>query len=146
MLHALAGNTGMKIKRIEHVAIAVRNLDAVRETLGRIGIGCDHEETLPAAGVRLAMLPIGESAIELLEPQRDTGRTAEWIRERGEGLYHLCLEVDDIEAALDELRAKGIKLRDETPRIGHGGHRIAFLDPSSTAGILIELVEMVGAH
>jgi methylmalonyl-CoA/ethylmalonyl-CoA epimerase len=133
----------MKIKRIEHVAIAVRNLDAVRDTLGRIGIACDHEETLPAVGVRLAMLPIGESALELLEPQTETGRTAEWIRERGEGLYHLCLEVDDIEAALSELRAKGIKLRDETPRIGHGGHRIAFLDPASTAGILIELVEMV---
>lgn len=136
----------MKFKRIEHVAIAVRDLDAVRETLGRIGLTCDHEETLPAVGVRLAMLPIGESALELLEPQRETGRTAEWIRERGEGLYHLCLEVDDIEGALAELRAKGIKLRDETPRIGHGGHRIAFLDPSSTAGILIELVEMSGAH
>lgn len=136
----------MKFKRIEHVAIAVRNLDAVRDTLATIGIACDHEETLPAAGVRLAMLPIGESAIELLEPQREDGRTAEWIRERGEGLFHICLEVEDIAAALDELRGKGVKLRDEVPRIGHGGHRIAFLDPSSTAGILIELVEMNGAH
>ncbi len=136
----------MKFKRIEHVAIAVRNLDAVRDTLARIGIACDHEETLPAAGVRLAMLPIGESALELLEPQREDGRTAEWIRDRGEGLFHICLEVDDIDAALDDMRAKGVKLRDEVPRIGHGGHRIAFLDPDSTAGILIELVEMTGTH
>lgn len=136
----------MKFKRIEHVAIAVRNLDAVRDTLARIGIACDHEETLPAAGVRLAMLPIGESALELLEPQREDGRTAEWIRDRGEGLFHICLEVDDIDAALDDMRAKGVKLRDEVPRMGHGGHRIAFLDPDSTAGILIELVEMTGTH
>lgn len=136
----------MKYKRIEHVAIAVKNLDAVRDTLAGIGIACDHEETLPGPGVRLAMLPIGESALELLEPQNDTGRTAEWIRERGEGLFHICLEVEDIEASLAELRAKGVKLRDEVPRAGHGGHRIAFLDPASTAGILIELVEMSGGH
>jgi methylmalonyl-CoA epimerase len=137
----------MRYKRIEHVAIAVRDLDAVRDTLAHIGIACDHEETLPGPGVRLAMLPIGESALELLEPQRQDGRTAEWIRERGEGLFHICLEVEDIEASLAELRGKGVRLRDEVPRPGHGGHRIAFLDPASTAGILIELVEMApGGH
>jgi methylmalonyl-CoA epimerase len=141
------GDAAMRYKRIEHVAIAVRDLDAVRDTLAQIGIACDHEETLPGPGVRLAMLPIGESALELLEPQREDGRTAEWIRERGEGLFHICLEVDDIEASLAELRAKGVRLRDEVPRIGHGGHRIAFLDPASTAGIVIELVEVVpGGH
>ena len=136
----------MRIKRIEHVAIAVRNLDSVRDTLARIGIACDYEETLPEHAVRLAMLPIGESAIELLEPQGETGATAAWLREKGDSLWHLCLEVDDIEAALAELRAKGVGLLDEVPRSGHGGHRIAFLDPASTSGILIELVEMVGAH
>jgi methylmalonyl-CoA epimerase len=136
----------MKIKRIEHVAIAVRNLDAVRETFGKLGIGCDYEETLPEHAIRLAMLPIGESAIELLEPQSEVGGTAEWLKAKGESLYHLCLEVDDIGAALEELRGKGVKLLDEVPRSGHGGHRIAFLDPASTAGILIELVEMVGGH
>jgi methylmalonyl-CoA epimerase len=138
--------TSMKIKRIEHVAIAVRNLDAVRDTLGKLGIACDYEETLPASAIRLAMLPIGESAIELLEPQSEAGATAAWLREKGEGLYHICLEVDDIDAALAELRAKDVKLLDEVPRSGHGGHRIAFIDPASTAGILIELVEMTGAH
>lgn len=139
------GTVAMKIKRIEHVAIAVRNLDQVRDTFAKLGIGCDHEETLGEHKVRLAMLPIGESAIELLEPQSDTGATAEWLREKGESLWHICLEVDDIEAALAELKGKGVKLRDEVPRNGHGGHRIAFLDPASTAGILVELVEMVGA-
>lgn len=139
------GTVAMKIKRIEHVAIAVRNLDQVRDTFAKLGIGCDHEETLGEHKVRLAMLPIGESAIELLEPQSDSGATAEWLREKGESLWHICLEVDDIEAALAELKGKGVKLRDEVPRHGHGGHRIAFLDPASTAGILVELVEMVGA-
>jgi len=136
----------MRIKRIEHVAIAVKDLDAARDTFATLGITCNHEETIAAAGVRLAMLPIGESALELLEPKTEVGRTAEWIRDRGEGLYHICLEVDDIVGALDELRAKGVKLRDEVPRTGHGGHKIAFLDPASTAGILVELVEMTGGH
>lgn len=132
----------VKYKRVEHIAIAVRNLDAVRDTLDRIGLQCSHEETLPGPGVRLAMLPVGESALELIESSNPNSQTSRWIRDRGEGLYHVCLEVDDIEAALDELRDKGVKLIDQVPRSGHGGHRIAFLDPSSTAGILIELVQM----
>lgn len=136
----------MRIKRIEHVAIAVKDLDAARNTFATLGIPCDYEETMPAAGIRLAMLPIGESALELLEPKTEASKTAEWIRDRGEGLYHICLEVDDIVGALDELRGKGVKLRDEVPRTGHGGHKIAFLDPASTAGILVELVEMTGGH
>jgi methylmalonyl-CoA epimerase len=132
----------MKVKRIEHVAIAVRNLDAARKTFETLGIGCEYEETIN--GIRLAMLPIGESALELLEPQREGTRTGEWIATRGEGLYHICLEVEDIEAALAELRGRGVGLLDEVPRTGHGGHRIAFLDPRSTADVLVELVEMVG--
>jgi methylmalonyl-CoA/ethylmalonyl-CoA epimerase len=94
--------------------------------------------------VRLAMLPIGESAIELLEPQSEKGATAEWLKAKGDSIWHICLEVDDIEGAIAELRAKGVKLQDEVPRSGHGGHKIAFIDPASTAGILVELVEMVG--
>jgi len=136
------GEAMVKYKRIEHIAIAVRNLDAVRDTLDRTGLQCTHEETLPGPGVRLAMLPVGESALELIESSNPNSQTSRWIRDRGEGLYHVCLEVDDIEAALDELRDKGVKLIDQVPRSGHGGHRIAFLDPSSTAGILIELVQM----
>ncbi len=136
----------MKVKRIEHVAIAVRNLDAARTAFEALGIAHGYEETLQPNGVRLAMMPVGESAIELLEPLREDSGTAKRIAEAGEGLWHICLEVDDIDAALAELKAKGVKLRDEVPRNGHGGHRIAFLDPASTAGVLVELVEMAGAH
>jgi methylmalonyl-CoA/ethylmalonyl-CoA epimerase len=136
----------VKIKRIEHVAIAVRDLDGVRDMFATLGIGCDYEETLAAHGVRLAMLPIGESALELLEPTRPGTRLDERMARRGEGIDHICLEVADIEGALEELRGKGVALLDQVPRTGHGGHRIAFLDPASTKGILVELVEMVGAH
>ncbi len=69
-----------------------------------------------------------------------------WINEKGPGLFHICFEVEDLVAALAELKQKGVKLRDETPRIGHGGARIAFLDPSSTGNVLIELAELSGAH
>ena len=136
----------MKIKRIEHVAIAVRDLDGVRDMFATLGIGCDYEETLAANGVRLAMLPIGELALELLEPTRPGTKLDERMARRGEGIDHICLEVADIEAALEELRGKGVALLDQVPRTGHGGHRIAFLDPASTKGILVELVEMAGAH
>jgi len=69
-----------------------------------------------------------------------------WIAEKGTGLFHICFEVADIDGALAELRAKGVKLRDETPRIGHGGARIAFLDPASTGNVLIELAELPAGH
>ena len=97
---------------------------------------------MPEYGVRLAMLPVGESALELLESSNPETQTSQWIRDKGEGLYHICLEVDDIRAAIAELKQKGVKLRDEVPRIGHGGSQIAFLDPSSTANVLVELVQM----
>jgi len=136
----------VRIKRIEHVAIAVHDLDGVRDMFAALGIACDYEETLAANGVRLAMLPVGESALELLQPTRPDTRLGERLERRGVGIDHICLEVADIEAALQELRGKGIGLLDQVPRIGHGGHRIAFLDPASTGSILVELVEMTGAQ
>ena len=136
----------VKIKRIEHVAIAVRNLDRARETFAALGLPCTHEEVMDEYGVRLAMLPVGESALELLESNREGTQTSEWLRTKGEGLYHICLEVDDIDAALAELKAKGVKLRDEVARIGHGGARIAFIEPSETANVLVELAEMPVGH
>ncbi len=133
----------MKIKRLEHVAVAVRNLDAARRVLeDTLGIRMAYEEEIPKYGTRLAMFPIGESHVELVQSTREGTRTEQWIAERGEGLYHICLEVDDIDAALVELKAKGVSLQDQTPRTGHGGTRIAFLDPASTANVLVELVEM----
>ncbi len=129
------------------MAVAVKNLDDARRVLeDTLGIRMAYEEELPKYGSRLAMFPIGESHVELVQSTKEGTRTQQWIAEHGEGLFHICLEVDDIDAALAELRAKGVRLQDETPRPGHGGTRIAFLDPRSTANVLVELVEIPESH
>ncbi|HEX2338271.1 MAG TPA: methylmalonyl-CoA epimerase [Hyphomicrobiaceae bacterium] len=133
----------MKVKRIEHVAIAVKSMAKAREIFeDKLGLTFEYEEHLPQYNTKLAMFPVGESYIELLESDRADTETSKWIAENGEGLFHICLEVEDIEAALAELKAKGIKLVDEKPRLGHANSRIAFLDPQSTNNVVIELVEL----
>jgi methylmalonyl-CoA/ethylmalonyl-CoA epimerase len=133
----------MKIKRIEHIAIAVANVDAMAEMLrDKLGIAVEYAEDLPEHATRLAMLPVGESYIELLQGLAPSAKTAQWLAEKGQSLYHICFEVEDIDAALAELKAKGTPLLNETPAIGHGNCRIAFIDPKATGNILFELAEM----
>ena len=135
----------MKIKRIEHVAIAVRDMQKSMALLEEaFGLKLEYQEQI--GGTKLAMFPVGQTYIELLQAVGPDSRVAEWIAEKGESLFHLCFEVEDIDGALDELRAKGVKLIDQTPRTGHGGSRIAFLDPASTGSILIELAELPAGH
>lgn len=133
----------MKIKRIEHIAVAVKSIKAMRDVLeNKLGIEMEYDEHLPEHATSLAMFPVGETYIELLESdQPDTG-TSKWIAEHGEGLFHICLEVEDIDASIAELRAKGMKFEQEEPLIGHGNCRIIFLDPASTGNLVIELAEM----
>jgi methylmalonyl-CoA epimerase len=135
----------VKIKRVEHIAIAV---DSISDSIGMLrdtfGINVEYEEQLPTT--KLAMLPIGETYIELLEGRTAESGVTQWIQSKGTGLFHICFEVEDIDAALAELKQKGVKLRDETPRRGHGGSRIAFIDPASTGNVLIELAELPAAH
>src|SRR5204863_8774398 len=137
--------SAMKIKRVEHIAIAVSSLgqsiDLLRNTFG---LTLEYEEQI--GQTRLAMLPVGESYIELLEGQGPESGVTKWIDEKGTGLFHICFEVEDIDAALAELKQKGVKLRHETPRIGHGRARNAFPDPSSTGNVLIELAELTSTH
>jgi len=135
----------MKIKRVEHIAIAVESLGQSIDLLkNTFGIPLEYEEQI--GQTRLAMLPVGQTYIELLEGQGPESGVTRWIQEKGTGLFHICFEVEDIDGALAELKAKGVKLRDETPRIGHGGARIAFLDPGSTGNVLIELAELPADH
>jgi len=135
----------MKIKRVEHIAIAVdslrQSMDLLQDTFG---IKVEYEEQI--GQTRLAMLPVGETYLELLEGQGPESGVTTWIKEKGTGLFHICFEVEDIDGALAELKAKGVKLRDEMPRIGHGGARIAFIDPVSTGNVLIELAELAPGH
>jgi methylmalonyl-CoA/ethylmalonyl-CoA epimerase len=135
----------MKIKRIEHVAVAVKNMQASVGLLEKaFGLKLEYEERI--GDVKLAMLPVGETYIELLDGVSRNSDIGAQIPEQGEGLFHICFEVEDIDGALAELREKGIKLIDETPRTGHGGSRIAFIDPSATGNLLIELAELSAGH
>ena len=133
----------MKIKRIEHIAVAVNQLSSMREILeNKLGLTLEYEENLPQYNTRIAMYPVGDTYIEILESDKKGTEVSDWIDQHGESLFHICLEVDDIDAALTELRQKDVRLIDETPRIGHANSRIAFLDPASTGNLLIELVEL----
>lgn len=132
----------MKIKRIDHIAFAAKHLANMRDILeNKLGLTLEYEENLPQYNTRIAMYPIGATYLEILESDKPGTEVSEWLDKHGESLFHICLEVDDIVGALTELKASGIKLIDETPRIGHANSRIAFLDPESTGHLLIELAE-----
>jgi methylmalonyl-CoA/ethylmalonyl-CoA epimerase len=132
----------MKIKRIEHIAIALKNMDTFKDVLAnKLGIAMEYEEHLPAHATTLAMFPVGETYLELLQSDKADSGTNKWIAERGEGLFHICLEVDDIDGSMQELRKKGIRFETEEPLIGHGNCRIVFMDPATTGGLVIELAE-----
>ena len=129
------------IKKIDHIAIIVRNIEeALQVYEGALGLELTEITEVPEQAVRVAFLPVGESEIELVEPLSTSSGVAKFLEKRGEGLHHICLEVEDIEAALRDLAAKGIRLIDEQPRQGAHG-RVAFLHPKSTHGVLIELIE-----
>jgi methylmalonyl-CoA epimerase len=129
--------------RLDHIAIAVRSLnEALPFYTEALGLTCTGQEIIAEQGVRLAMLPVGEGRLELLEPLSENSPVGRFLARRGEGLHHICLQVDDIERALAHLRAQGVRLVDEEPRCGAGGRKIAFLHPASAHGVLIELVEV----
>jgi methylmalonyl-CoA/ethylmalonyl-CoA epimerase len=133
----------MKIKRIEHVGVVVRNVEASRKLLEDcFGIKLSGVEEIPGRPNRLALYPVGESMVELLAGVTPDSKFAKMCDDGKAGIHHLCFEVENIDEALAELKAKGIPLIDETPRIGHAGCRIAFLDPKGTEGCLIELAEL----
>ncbi len=130
------------IEKVDHIGIAVSNLDEAlavyRDTLGLTFCGT---EVVAEQKVRVAKLKGGEDTIELLEPTGPDSPIAKFLAKRGPGIHHLCLAVDDIEQTLERFKAKGMRLIDESPRIGAGGCRIAFVHPQSTGGVLIELSE-----
>ncbi len=132
----------MNCTRVDHVGIAVKNLDEMvkfyEETLGLKSKGT---ETVEEQKVTVAFLPCGDSELELLESTTDDGPIAKFIEKNGEGIQHVAIRVDDIDATLAELKEKGVRLIDQTPRYGAGGARIAFLHPKATHGVLLELCE-----
>lgn len=128
---------------IDHVALAVADLDASLETF-RLQYGVEplRREIVAEQGVEEAMVAIGGSHVQLLEPLDADTPVGRFLAREGEGLHHIAFAVADIDAALDHLRDEGVRLVDEVPRTGGGGHRIAFVHPSAFAGTLVELVEV----
>lgn len=135
----------MKIKRVEHIAIAVDSMSQSLDLMKNVfGLNLEYEEQI--GQTKLAMLPVGETYIELLEGQGPESGVTKWIDKKGTGLFHICFEVEDIEGAIAELKAKNIKLQSETWKTGHGGSKIVFLDPSCTGNVVIELAELPAGH
>jgi methylmalonyl-CoA/ethylmalonyl-CoA epimerase len=130
------------ISRVDHIGIAVSNLDeAIKLYKDVLGLELHGTEVVEEQKVKVAFLPVGDTEVELLESTSPEGPIAKFIEAKGQGIQHIAFRVDDIEAALEEMKAKGLRLIDEKPRYGAGGARIAFLHPKSTNGVLIELCE-----
>lgn len=127
--------------KIDHVGIAVRSLEEAVKTFEALGLRVHEIEEVPEQKVKVAMLPIGESRIELLEATSEDSPVAKFLASRGEGVHHIAISVENIEEALERARNAGIRLVDEKPRVGAGGKRVAFLHPKSMHGVLIEFVE-----
>jgi methylmalonyl-CoA/ethylmalonyl-CoA epimerase len=130
------------IKKINHVAIAVPDVDAsLTFWQDALGLKVDHVEDVPSQKSTVVFLPIGESEVELVKPTSEDTGVAKFIAERGGGMHHLCFEVDDIVSVLADLKAKGVRLIDETPK-ELPGRKMAFVHPKSTGGVLVELYEV----
>jgi len=131
----------MNVNKIDHIGIAVRNIDESLKFYELLGLKATGKEEVAEQKVRVAFVPVGDSEIELLESTSPDGPIARFIEKNGEGIQHIALRVDDIKKALAELKANGIRLIDEEPRYGAGSASIAFIHPKSTGGILLELSE-----
>ncbi|HEX4999529.1 MAG TPA: methylmalonyl-CoA epimerase [Terriglobia bacterium] len=130
--------------KIDHIGIAVRSLEeALKLYRDVMGMAVSGYDDVADQGVRVAMLPAGDSRIELLEPLGDNSPIEKFMARRGEGIHHIAISVDNIENALARLKAAGVRLIDETPKQGAHGSRIAFVHPSANHGVLLELVEHV---
>ena len=130
----------IRIKKIDHLGIAVPSLVEARAAFEALGFRVEAEHDVPTEKVKTAFLPVGESHLELLEPTEAGSVIAKFLEKRS-GLHHVCVEVEDIDDALRELKARGVRLIDETPRVGAGGCRVAFIHPKAAAGVLVELKE-----
>ena len=130
----------MKVLKIDHLGIAVKSLDEAVAAYAALGFAVESTHDVPTEKVRAAFLPVGESRLELLEPTDPSSVIARFLEKRS-GLHHVCVLVEDIEAALADLKARGVPLVDQTPRPGAGGSRVAFVHPRAGSGVLLELKE-----
>ena len=126
---------------IDHLGIAVKSLAAAKGIYEKLGLRVSPEETVEQEKVRLVMVPVGDSRLELLEPTSEDSTIAQFIAKRGEGLHHICMRVPDLAAVVEKLKNDGVRLVSDEIKVGAGGHRYVFVHPSSAGGVLLELVE-----
>lgn len=130
------------VEKIDHIGIAVKDLNKALKVFEEVfGLKSVGTETVPEQKVKVAFIPIGESEIELLESTEPDSTISKFIEKKGEGIQHIALRVDNIEKALEDLKAREVRLIDDSPRYGAGGAKIAFIHPKSTNGVLVELCE-----
>lgn len=130
--------------KINHLGIATKGIDeALKFWSEALGLENVHTEIVEDQKVRVAMLPIGESRVELLEPTSDDSPISKFLEKRGGGIHHIAVEVDDIEASLEKLKSQGMRLIDEAPRLGAEGCLVAFVHPAASGGVLLELVQTI---
>ncbi len=133
--------------KVEHIALAVADLDAAIAHYESVwGLVVSHRERVEDQGVDEAMIPIGDSHLQLLGATNPDSTVAKFIERRGEGLHHVAYEVADLEATLAELKEKGVPLIDEAPRVGGRGHMVAFVHPKGNHGLLVELIQAPEGH
>jgi methylmalonyl-CoA epimerase len=130
---------------IDHLGIAVKSLGAAKSIYEKLGMDVLPEESVEQEKVRVVMIPVGDSRLELLEATSEDSTIAKFIAKRGEGLHHICLRVPDLGVAVEKLQKDGVRLVSNEIKIGAGGHRYIFVHPQSAGGVLLELVED-GSH
>ena len=131
------------IKRIDHIAIVIDDIETALDFWrDALGLSVSHIADVPTEHSQIVFLPLGSSEIELVKPTTDDSGLARYLDKRGPGMHHICLEVDDIEAMMSQLKSKGIQLIQETPSVGLGGRKYAFIHPKSSSGVLVELYEL----
>ena len=126
---------------LDHLGIAVKSLAAAKGVYEKLGLSVSPEEIVPGENVRLVMIPVGDTRLELLESISDDSAIAKFIAKHGEGLHHVSLRVPDLAAAVENLLAGGVRLVSNEIKTGAGGHRYIFIHPQSAGGVLLELVE-----
>jgi methylmalonyl-CoA epimerase len=127
--------------QIDHLGIAVKSLESAKAIYEKLGLTVSPEETVEQEKVRLVMVPVGETRLELLEATSDDSTIAKFIAKRGEGLHHICLKVPDLRAAMERLKKDRVRLVSDEIKTGAGGHQYVFVHPSSAGGVLLELVQ-----
>lgn len=137
---AKRSSAGVARMKLDHLGVAVRNIEAARGFYEALGLAVAHEETVEYEKVKTAMLPLGETRIELLEATEADSVIGRFVEKRGEGLHHIAVRVPDVDAMLARLKAEGVRLASDAVRVGAGGHRYFFVHPASTGGVLLEIV------